>query len=348
MREHLLGYLLNALEEPEHAQVEKQLQQDDQLQLELKRLSGRLDPFDMSRAPEDPPQGLASRTLLMIHGPDAVTSQDMERAVVSRAEKDRRPASVADLASPSLAAPSLGSGGSGKRWSMADVIVASGVMVASALLFFPAIANSRYQAELAGCQNNLRQAGVALSEYSQQNGGYFPSIPTSGNLSVAGAYAPTLVSDQYVTNPRQLICPNSPLATESVDFRIPSREEVLQASGESLRKLQQTMGGSYGYAFGYFDQGKYHDNRNQGRDHFALMSDAPCLENATGATRHHGGRGQNVLFESGRVSCLPDCQECDSHDHLFRNDRGLIEAGCHQNDSVIGTSAATPFGFNKP
>ena len=87
-----------------------------------------------------------------------------------------------------------------------DMAMAATVLVAAILLIFPAIANSRFSARRAACQENLRELGTALTQYSQANGGYFPAVPSQGKLATAGIYAPVLFQNKlyYRRKPRCL------------------------------------------------------------------------------------------------------------------------------------------------
>src|SRR5256885_10117557 len=59
--EQLLGYLLGALEEGEHRQIEAQLRHDPSLRAELARLRQCLEPLENSWRPVCPPAGLWQR-----------------------------------------------------------------------------------------------------------------------------------------------------------------------------------------------------------------------------------------------------------------------------------------------
>jgi hypothetical protein len=62
-REDLLGYVLGALDAPEHEQITNCFQAHPELEIELNRLHARLEPLDFCRsAPADFPVGLARRT----------------------------------------------------------------------------------------------------------------------------------------------------------------------------------------------------------------------------------------------------------------------------------------------
>ena len=54
-----------------------------------------------------------------------------------------------------------GSAQAGSKWTILDVVVAGAILVTASLLFFPMVMNSRYAAQLRGCQQNLQQIGLA-------------------------------------------------------------------------------------------------------------------------------------------------------------------------------------------
>jgi anti-sigma-K factor RskA len=127
MRENLIGYLLNALEPTEQAEIEAELGRDPQLKRELDVLSRSLEPLSWDQGMHNPPVGLASRCC----------------EFVAEQTKVRLPA-------PTGAPPS-------SQWRMADLGVAASVFLAASLLFWPAMNQSRYAARVRGCQNNLRR-----------------------------------------------------------------------------------------------------------------------------------------------------------------------------------------------
>jgi hypothetical protein len=309
MREQLLGYLLDALEDDERQQVEKHLGQDPQLARELGLLRRGLEPLAADAEHHEPPADLARRTC------DFVAYR---RVVVSMKESGETPSS----------------------WKLQDLAVAAGIFIAATLLLFPAVRHSRFQAQLAGCQENLRKIGFALNSYSQQHGQYFPYVPPKSKLATPGAYAPLLVEAGYYDNPEGFDCPGSdPAAIAERGGSSPAMADVLSAVGNQLDRLRQRMGGSYAMTIGHRDsQGEYQGTRNLQRPHFALLADSP-IENASRfQSSNHGGKGQNVLFEDGHVEFLSDCRAKNSRgvDDIFLNDQGKFAPGLHVNDSVIG------------
>jgi hypothetical protein len=319
MREHLVGYMLGVLDDAERDQVRDHLERDPQLVRDLERIQARLVPLEHAREDWDPPAGLADRTC------DRVAQ--LRRPVMPA----RGRAAVAMQPEPARS-----------RVTAADAAVVVGVVLAASILFFPAIINSRYQARVAACQNNLRELGVGLRLYSTEMAGRFPFVPAEGNRAVAGIYAPILIESGCLDEPRILLCPSSRLAEQPDEYQIPTLKQIDQARGDQLRRLRQIVGGSYGYCLGYQDGGILRPVRDRGREHFVLASDMPELLPCGTNSPNHGGRGQNVLFESGRVDYLRTCLEETSRDNFFLSDRGQVEAGLHPGDSVVGNSAASP------
>jgi len=313
--------LLGALDEDEHCHVETRLEREPELLRSLESVQHSLQP--LKRVPRfyEPPAGLASRTC---------------RRVL--AERGR------EAPLPQLSPCPASSRGS-QRFRFADLAIGLAVLLAAAALLGPALQSTRFNARLHTCQDKLRHLGVALTQYSDRHGGYFPAVPPQGRLATAGIYAPVLLEHGLLTESHQVICPGSPLA-EDRQFRVPRLSEVRLVSGERAGELCRQMGGSYGYSLGYVQDGAYHATRNRHRRHFALLSDRPSLHMPEFQTVNHSGRGQNVLFEDGHVRFLESPKAPYSSNHLFTNDEGRIAPGTHKDDSVIVSSTAYPLFRN--
>jgi len=333
----LLGYLLGALEESEQESVENELDQNPKLMRDLTLLRESLQPLWLAEPDYDPPAGLAQRTCRL------VGAQPAPWANPSPADASKPSAPVAAPLEPLPAAPP---GGGRTYASWLDVSVAVGIVAAMSLLVFPAVQNSRFNSRLFTCRDHLRQIGLALTQYSESQKGYFPPVYYRGRFAGSGVYAPVLLGNGFIDGAHWFICPDSPLA-EDRRFRIPSLQELRTASDGDLLTLRHSMGGSFGYNLGFFENGRYHSPRNLRRPFYAVAADAPSRFLPNHQTLHHGGRGQNVLFESGAVSFYPTPQPSDEADHVFVNELGLVDAGQHRNDSVIGASDAVPRFFRE-
>ncbi len=335
VQEDLLGYLLGALEESERERVEGQLQSSAQLQQQLGRLRVSLNRLSVSKVDYNPPRGLAERTCELV-------AADRESAAAASGPSPILLPINNPLPEEAALAEPHESGFQWGRWRLADVLVAAGILIAGTALIVPAIEQSRENSRIATCGNNLRELGVALVQYAERNNGYFPRVPDQGPLAVAGIYAPTLAEGGFIDNSRWVVCPGSRLA-EQGDFRIPGLAELKGAGvGEALNRLRATMGGSYGYTLGYVESGRYRPTKNLHRWYYALMADAPSKLLPNIRSQNHGIRGQNVLFEDGHVAFLIKPEPDDRPDNVFLNDTGVVAAGAHLDDAVVGASEDAP------
>jgi hypothetical protein len=324
VREQLLGYLLDALDDSEAESVMVRLQRSPHARQELTSLRRQLDRIEAAQPDYSPPPGLARRTCEFVFG--------HARRAVLRATP---PPPMTPQSVPPHWAGRIG-------WL--DVGVAVTVLVLAGFVLLPAVYNSRFQARLAACRDNLRYLGVSLTGYSQQHEGRFPRVPAEGKLAAAGVYAPTLVSAGYLTETQRVICPESALAAQP-DVRIPSLEELQAATSQRAAQLRQRMGGSYGYCLGYLDHGVVQPTKDLGRAYFALMADAPSDNLPNHQSANHGGRGQCVLFEDGHSEFLTSTRLDGSDDDIFANDDQLVAVGVHRDDSVIAPSGTPPIVY---
>ncbi len=360
MREHLLGYLIGALDATDHEMIHKELQVNPQLQMELASLRQSLAPLELIADDQDVPPGLATRTCRYVadqcnylgerraqeHGTQDHSTQDhstQDHSTQDHGTQDhgtQKRYAWEHGALATLGTTELARG----RSSMADWIVAVGVVAATALLFMPVIATSREVARVIACQDKLREVGVALIGFSEMNEQRrFPAVPSEGNLAFAGVYGPILLESGHLTDPHRLICPDSLTAQQPGSWRVPTQAELTSASGAQLAKMRRDAGGDFGYNLGVVVNSRHVAPQNHGRTHFALMSDAPNSNQPSLNSLNHGGRGQNVLYEDGRVDYIVDFPGAKCIDHPFRNRNGQVEAGIDNDDAVIGDSRTAPF-----
>ncbi len=331
VRKQLLDYLLGALDDSEMEAIEARLQSDpsyrqamcqarrDLLRInEMARLSNMVRGEGVRRELAPPPR-LAERTCEFLFDPARRLRALRRRAMT-----------------PLPAAPH--SGGSG---SWADMGVIAVILLIAGLLVLPAVNGTRFQARVIACQENLRQVGQALTEYSHKNHDVFPVVPPEGKLAAAGIYAPILTHDGFLTEPAAVLCPDSAQAQEK-DFRVPSLDELRSAAGSDLSGIQQKMGGSYGYSLGYFDHGVYQPTRNLNRDYFAIMADAPSDDRPDHQSANHGGLGQNVLFEDLHIEFCSTSRPGNGSDDIYANDNQQVAPGLHRDDAVIASSGTAP------
>jgi len=329
MRDQLFGYVLGALDASEHQRVEEMLSSDARLQEELQLAHKAVAPLACDREHHEPPLGLA-----------AMTCRKVASVRVERVHPAERRAAIS---AGSVIRPRRSFFG----WSLVDVAVAAGILIAAGMLFFPAINHSRFNAQVARCQNNLATIGRALTDYSAKDPqGSYPVIPVSGQLSAAGMYAPKLLQAGHISQRDANVfrCSLDSCGQPKI-VPIPTMEELESAAPEQALQLVRHAGGSYGYTLGHTDdQGIYHPTRRLSRTNFPIMSDAPCPKLGFNQSSNHGGYGQNVLYDDSHVRYTTTSHQLDGSDDpdFFHNDAGEVAAGKHVDDAVIGCSSARP------
>lgn len=331
MREDLLGYLLGALSPDEQRRVEDALAVDPELQRELERLRRSLEPLEAINDDQDPPAGLADRTL------EAIEQHDEACRPTPLSVTRQRDASRATVRNGSSAPQHL--------YSISDGIVLALVGLTAITLLMPALANSRYEARKNVCQDNMRQIGMSLVRDSLRFGNRFIAVPLSGNRAFDGVYASTMLDRQLISaNSPTLLCPGDERPRTQTPWYVPSLKEIDQAdsTGAELDRLRRMAGGSYAYVVGYVDKrGGYHQIRNEGRGNFPILSDVPSLYLENRQSANHGGRGQNVFFEDGHITFVTHCNQLVGDDP-WRNRQGYAEAGGDLNDAVLLPSEWPP------
>lgn len=312
--EQLLGYVLGALEPFEHEQLERELANDPELARQAEVLNARLQPLASCRATEPPPPGLAARTCSHVF---------QRTSPVTPARQGLAGAMNADY------------GGETSRWSLADMVVAAGIFLAAGMLFFPAIANSRYQAQMAQCQNNLRLVGEAYARGQIQHPNIdYHNLASLDNEWAASGYQAMLLKDQgLLERDNLMLCPSSPESEKRNTYRIPAMARLNSASMKELEAIYREAAGSLAFSLGYLPGAKAESEPNS--EYLAIVSDAPSGVMPQMLSSHHDGRGQNVLFASGRTDYICGCGDQQCGDSLFWNRNLKIEAGVDRSDIVL-------------
>jgi anti-sigma-K factor RskA len=329
MRNELLGYLLGALENHERAQVENELTSDGQLRSEAELLRRSLMPLEADAERFDPPVGLARRTIDFVFLHLALQAQGpaANEPAVTRLQPNWSEGPVP-----------------ARRWRIVDVSVAAGILVAALSVVVPAIIQSRANAERLACQNRMQQTYRGIAKYADMNNGNLPIATVSNDFrSKAGIYAPLLSEAGYLDDDEMVVCPGSQLASEVAqgdEYRIPTIAELENASGKELDRLLRRMGGSYAFAIGYRENGRYHVLRLRPGADFPLLADLPGKNGEP--VGHHGGCGRNVLWANGAYRYIRTCCQPGTHDSIYTNDEGLLDAGMSRYDSVLGPSDGGP------
>ncbi len=93
-----------------------------------------------------------------------------------------------------------------RAFSLVELLVVMGIIVLLVGMFLPALAKAQRQARSTTCKSNLRQCGILLLTYANDNNGWM--FPTGWGTNVPRAKRwPVYVFKPPVWNPRVMLCP---------------------------------------------------------------------------------------------------------------------------------------------
>jgi hypothetical protein len=316
---------LGELEPEEHDEVQRRLAESPELRKELSQLRACFAASCHDEPTTEPPRGLAERVT------ERVTCFDGDEESL----ESRRAMAIAAVTDPPAGA--LG-------WSLADLAVAGGVMLAVSMLLFPALRESRDGTRRNVCASNQQQLWFIVKGY-EQNRGYFPPVEPHEN---AGIFAVKLVDGDYISADDLAIlltCPGAPVADQirrnEYKIQIPMVAQLKSMSPSELAEAKRRMSPMIAYRFGYFVGPRYCYVRNERQSYSALFADAPGEEEGENSP-NHGGPIVQVMNAGGNLRVLTSCKIPDVEDDLFHNALGIVAAGVGQQDSVLGRSEAVP------
>lgn len=321
MRQQLVGYLLDALDDTEARDLEAALADPHDgvaLRRELDLLRRAITPLGSDREQLSAPAGLATRTLAFVASQSRPATLPMRPTMT--------PAS--DPVAPA-------------RGSWLDRVLIAASALAACILVVPLVADAITDSRARRVERRLQTLASSLHGYGESHG-FYPTPPDQGPLSRAGLYAPTLVSEhRLVADDGTVLVPGSAL-DRTRGFRVPTLEELEAAVGTPrFDELVRVMGGDFGYTLGHRDAaGHLQPNRDMRRTHHPLMADAPaaCCEKSD----NHPDGLHYILFEDGHFKRLRADGIHVDDDHLYRNHDGEVAAGVDPDDAVIGDSHHQP------
>lgn len=317
MEENLVGYLLKALDDETHHQVEASLRESPDLRSRLELLQNALAPLNVDRQAPEPPPSLVLSTLGRIAEyhcrklPDAPPAPRGQTMPAHRSWLRRADAVAAALL----------------------LIVLGGIGSSLVLHLW----RGYYRT---ACQENLRRIGSGLQSYGEIHDGNFPLVEERGPYGVAGIFVPVLCDsgllgpDVSVACPAQEIRPLKPRSLQEL-------EELYAHDRARFRAEARELAGGYAYSLGYIDAAGYHGLRRDFGDSYPIVADR--LESVMHANSfNHGGAGQNVLHIGGNVSWRTNRYAGIDADDIFVNKDNQVRAGKGREDTVLGSGDDSP------
>jgi hypothetical protein len=330
MREQLIRYLLGELDADERRDLQSRLKSSPELRAELEQLrscfvaSQEEDLF----APEAP-SGLAARTAGRVTGGEDTSGSSGARHGAELSHAGDPPSGI------------LG-------WSLADLTVAGGVMLAVSMLIFPALRNSRDGTRRTTCAEHQQQLYVLVTQYAQNNRGLFPEVGPNEN---AGMFTIRLLGSGYIQPEdlaKLLLCPGAPGADRfcsgELKIPLPSAEQIRAMPHAEVVRVASTSSPFFNYRLPYRVGHTYHYIRNEHRPMSPLFSDASGDEQGVPMSPNHGGTIVQVQCADGSLRSLTSCSLPGFDPDMYHNDRGEVAAGLSPVDTVLGSSNATPGG----
>jgi hypothetical protein len=339
--ETLLGYLLGALDEQEHAAVGEALQKDRLLRARLNALQSMSAPMLDEEDLYEPPGAMVSRVMSDVRDADL---EDSDEVASSSLDDPRH----ADKQSTHLLSKANRMFDGKYVWM--DTVFSLTAAVIGFCLIAPAILRSRETARTSQCAAGLITLGQQIRDFALQNRqARLPEVPTDGPLAFAGVYAIRLNDSELLEEKQKLWCPSSGDERLSVvgvgERRLPSAAELQCLPLERLRTWQRIAGGSYAYNLGVVVNNEHTMPSLDDRSDIAILGDAPLPAIGTKLIfSAHRGMASNVLYQDGRVRLMRLGHGYDGPDHPYLNRRGIIEAGVEQGDSALGASYLSPLG----
>jgi hypothetical protein len=308
MRQHLIGYLLDAVDTDERQNIAQQLERDESLRRELDLLKTSLHPLSADQGHHEPPPGLARRCCDFVYSRTEIV--------------------------PAALSPESASAATGKRhrWSWLDLSVAGAIAVAVLVLLVPAIYQSRLHSQLVACQSNLKDIGSALAHYTNRHHSGYPQPMPDDRFNAVGTWATRLVNEgDLEPQGRTVFCPSGKLP-DNKNFHEPRWEELEAMSPTQLAEIYPWLAG-YTFNLGYHDPatGAYKTRRNLQRHNFPVSSDPPDMDLISSA--NHGRGGFNALFEDGSFRFLTS--NLIGGDDMYRNRDLEIGPGKDEDDAVL-------------
>jgi hypothetical protein len=239
------------------------------------------------------------------------------------------------------------------------VLVAATLLLVLLPLIPMGLSHLKERRNIIACANNLRLFAVALGNYSDHHEGALPKVEEVPPFNVAGVFVPALNQDRVLGSGVSVSCPAKGLAQPPRQVSLHDLAMEHERDRERFERLTLDLAGCYAYSLGYRGpDGRHYGLRFRAdeseKDHIAVMADRPPFQDQrerpslTANSINHGGKGQNVLFLSGRVGFFTSRNVGVEGDDIYLNRNNVSAAGLDRFDAVLAPGNFQPYPFSPP
>ncbi|MBS1258640.1 MAG: hypothetical protein MAG551_01701 [Candidatus Scalindua arabica] len=170
-----------------------------------------------------------------------------------------------------------------RGFTLIELLVVIAIIGILAGILLPVLSRARESARKTQCMSNVKQIGMGLIMYANENSESFPSSTAGSNTAMT---AFNRIYDTYVSDNKVFNCPSDTTVTNA------SNAGMSAATSGGSEYFTSTQS-SYGYD-------RLHTQADDAD--VAIAADRPpSTPSATASTQNHNGRGQNVVYVDGHV-----------------------------------------------